>query len=118
MSLRLVLGPPNSGRAGAILDGMRAAADREPVLLVPGGDDVSGFERELSAGGGAAIGLEITTFDRLFEDLAELLALPAGPPLSPPPLRLDVTGSNFVAEEDISWPTSTIGTSPVASWTP
>lgn len=87
MSLRLILGPPNSGRAGAVLEGMRAAADREPVLVVPGGDDVSAFERELSSGGDAAIGLEITTFDRLFEDLAESLAVPLGPPLSPPQRR-------------------------------
>ncbi len=87
MSLRLILGPPNSGRAGAVLEGMRAAMDREPVLVVPGGDDVSAFERELSSSDEAAIGLEITTFDRLFEALAEALAVPVGPALTPPQRR-------------------------------
>src|SRR5258706_402942 len=44
MSLKLIIGPPNSGRTGAVLDGFRAAAERAPVLVVPTVDDVERFE--------------------------------------------------------------------------
>jgi hypothetical protein len=49
MPLEVIQGPPNSGRAGAILDRFRAVLDSDPVLVVPTGDDVATFERELSA---------------------------------------------------------------------
>ena len=49
MSLELIVGPPNSGRAGAVLDRFGAALERDPLLVVPTSDDVDRFERELCA---------------------------------------------------------------------
>src|SRR5919109_4594550 len=69
MSLDLVVGPPNAGRAGAIRRRFGAALDRDPVLVVPTRDDVDRFERELSADG-AAVGGSVWTFPALFEDVA------------------------------------------------
>jgi RecB family exonuclease len=65
--LRLIHGPPNSGRRGEVLRGFREALAAEPLLVVPTEDDVFDFERELCGGtallGGAAMtlrGLELT----------------------------------------------------------
>ena len=51
MSLSLIVGPPNSGRAGEIRARLEAALDRDPVLVVPTLDDADRFERELCRGG-------------------------------------------------------------------
>ena len=48
MALKLIVGPPNSGRTGAVLDGFRAAFGRDPVLVVPTVDDVERFEEGIS----------------------------------------------------------------------
>ena len=84
MSLKLIVGPPNSGRAGVILERLREALGRDPLLIVPTGEDVTTFERDLSAGGAAAIGASIRTFAALFDDLAADAPRPAGPRLSDP----------------------------------
>jgi len=57
MSLSLIVGPPNSGKAGEILIGLRKAMDRDPTLVVPTLDDADRFERELCAAGGVASGV-------------------------------------------------------------
>ena len=41
MALKLIHGPPNSGRAGLVRRALLAALDRDPVLVVPNDDDVS-----------------------------------------------------------------------------
>jgi ATP-dependent helicase/DNAse subunit B len=82
MALNLIAGPPNSGRTGAVLDGFRAAAARDPVLVVPTVDDVERFERELTGGGAALIGASICTFDRLFALVARATGATAGPALT------------------------------------
>ncbi len=51
MGLDVIHGPPNSGRAPEMLARFRAVLDREPVLVVPTGDDVAGFERQLCDAG-------------------------------------------------------------------
>lgn len=82
MSIELIVGPPNSGRTGAVLERLRAALDRDPVLVVPTGDDIARFERDLCAEGAAAIGATIRTFGSLNDQLAKAAAsIPA--PLSP-----------------------------------
>ena len=53
MSLELIVGPPNSGRAGEILGRLRSALERDPLLIVPTGDDIARFERDLCRGGPA-----------------------------------------------------------------
>src|SRR5687768_18288798 len=47
MSLALIGGPPNSGRTGLVLGRFEAAIESDPILIVPTGDDVERFEREL-----------------------------------------------------------------------
>ncbi|MGH2956546.1 MAG: PD-(D/E)XK nuclease family protein [Solirubrobacterales bacterium] len=83
MSLSLIAGPPNSGRTGAILEGFRAAAAHDPVLVVPTVDDVERFERELTGEGRPVTGATVCTFDRLFGLVSRATDAPAGPALSP-----------------------------------
>ncbi len=78
MPLKLILGPPNSGRAGPDRGDVRAALDRDPVLVLPGLDDVFRFERELCAGG-AALGGSVMTFADLFREVALAHAGRPGP---------------------------------------
>ena len=83
MALSLIVGPPNSGRAGEIRRALSAALRDEPVLVVPTGDDVARFERELSRGdgGGAFLGASVRTFERLFEDVADAVGADVPPSL-------------------------------------
>jgi ATP-dependent helicase/DNAse subunit B len=85
MSLSLIVGPPNSGKAGEILARLKLALDRDPVLIVPTLDDADRFERELCEGSGngdAVLGVSIRTFERLFEDVAQATGTPLPPLLS------------------------------------
>lgn len=82
MPLEVIQGPPNSGRAGAILDRFRAVLDADPVLVVPTGDDVATFERELSATSGAAVGGSISTFVALASEIAGALSAEVPPALT------------------------------------
>jgi ATP-dependent helicase/DNAse subunit B len=82
MPLNLIVGPPNSGRTGAVLDEFRDAAASDPVLVVPTVDDVERFEEELTAGGEAVIGATVGTFDQLFALVARATDAAAGPSLS------------------------------------
>ncbi|HET7454309.1 MAG TPA: PD-(D/E)XK nuclease family protein [Solirubrobacterales bacterium] len=82
MPLKLVYGPPNSGRAGVIRRDFTAALERDPILVVPTVDDVFAFERELS-GGGALLGGAAMTFGGLFRTVATAAGAPAGAELSP-----------------------------------
>lgn len=81
MPLKLIQGPPNSGRAGLIRRRFAAVAKREPVLVVPTLDDVFAFERELCAGG-AALGGDAMTFGALFRTVATAGGVPPGAELS------------------------------------
>ena len=81
MSLHLIHGPPNSGRAGLIRRGLLEVLDRDPVLVVPTADDVYAFERELSEKE-TILGATVTTFDGLFRAVAAAGA-PPGIELSP-----------------------------------
>src|SRR3954470_24728059 len=82
MSLPLIVGPPNSGRAGEIRARLEAALDRDPVLVVPTGDDVARFERELSGGGRAILGAAIRTFRRLADEIAAMTGARVRPRVS------------------------------------
>jgi ATP-dependent helicase/nuclease subunit B len=81
MALKLIIGPPNSGRTGAVLDGFRGMSGRDPVLVVPTVDDVERFEEELTHHG-AVIGAAVGTFKDLFSLVARATDGPASPPLS------------------------------------
>jgi ATP-dependent helicase/DNAse subunit B len=80
--LKLIHGPPNSGRAGRIRRALTAALDRDPVLVVPTVDDVYSFERELCADG-AVLGAKVMTFDGLFQAVATAGGSPPRPGLTP-----------------------------------
>ncbi len=82
MPLKLILGPPNSGRAGVVRRRYLEALERDPVLVVPTVDDVFAFEREL-CGEGAALGGTVLTFGALFGQIATAAGSPPGAVLSP-----------------------------------
>ncbi len=82
MPLKLIHGPPNSGRAGRIRRGLIAVLDRDPVLVVPTLDDVYAFERELCADG-AVLGADVMTFGGLFGAVASAGGAPPGAVLTP-----------------------------------
>lgn len=81
-TLKLIVGPPNSGKAGAVMGAVRASLEREPVLVVPSWDDVWRFEAELCEGG-AAVGVRVITFRHLFELAAEAAGVDGRPVLGP-----------------------------------
>ena len=82
MGLKLIIGPPNSGRTGAVLDAFRGFSSRDPVLVVPTVDDVGRFEEELTRDGEVVIGATVGTFDQLFGMVARATDAPAGPAVS------------------------------------
>ncbi|HSI80392.1 MAG TPA: PD-(D/E)XK nuclease family protein [Solirubrobacterales bacterium] len=86
MPISLIIGPPNSGRAPAIRERLEAALDRDPVLVVPTGDEAARFERDL-ARGGAVLGVSIRTFASLFDEVARLVGLRLPPLLGEPQRR-------------------------------
>lgn len=83
MGLTLISGPPNSGRAQAILAALETAAGQDPVLVVPTRDHVVRFERDLCRGRESAmLGVVVTTFDSLFATVATAAGERTPPPLS------------------------------------
>lgn len=82
MALKLIIGPPNSGRRGLVLRAFREAAEREPLLVVPTADDAFDVERELSAGGGAVLGGAVLTFRGLAAEVATTYGRPPARTLS------------------------------------
>jgi ATP-dependent helicase/DNAse subunit B len=82
MPLKLIHGPPNSGRAGRIRRGLLEVLERDPVLVVPTLDDVYAFERELCANG-AILGADVMTFGGLFSTVATAGGAPPGAILTP-----------------------------------
>ncbi len=82
MSLRLIVGPANSGRATEVLGRLRSALDREPILIVPTGDEVARFERDLCSAGSPVIGATIRTFTAFAERIAAQTASPPPPALT------------------------------------
>ncbi|MEA2302914.1 MAG: hypothetical protein QOH43_194, partial [Solirubrobacteraceae bacterium] len=69
MSLTLITGPANAAKAGAVLERLRAAISRDPVLVVPTSADAAHYAREI-AGAGLVFGADVTTFPRLMRDIA------------------------------------------------
>ncbi len=70
MSIVLVTGPANSGKAQVVMAAVRRHIARraEPLLVVPTRVDVEHYLREL-AGGEAATGVRVLVFDDLVEEL-------------------------------------------------
>ena len=70
MPLRLVTGPANAAKAGAVLGPLRDRLHEEPVLVVPSFEDVEHSQREL-AERGAVFGARVLRFTWLYELIAE-----------------------------------------------
>ena len=69
MPLTLVTGPANAAKIGAVLERLRAARPRDPLLVVPTAADVEHYQREL-AGSGIVFGAQVLTFSRLIGEIA------------------------------------------------
>ncbi len=78
MPLTLITGPANAAKAGAVLDRLRAALPRDPLLVVPTATDVEHYQREL-AGSGIVFGAEVLTFGGLIREIAGRTGLDARP---------------------------------------
>ena len=70
MSITLVTGPANSGKAQVVMDAVRRhlAQGEEPILVVPTGADVEHYLREL-AGAQAATGVRVLRFSGLLDEI-------------------------------------------------
>jgi ATP-dependent helicase/DNAse subunit B len=70
MPIVLVTGPANSGKAGVVLDALRAhhARGEEPLLVVPTRADVEHYRREL-AGAGLVLGARVERFEGLLSEV-------------------------------------------------
>jgi ATP-dependent helicase/DNAse subunit B len=82
VALKLIHGPPNSGKRGEVLREFLATLARDPVLVVPTADDVFDFEDEL-ASRGALLGGSALTFSALFRTIVTAAGSPPGAELSP-----------------------------------
>ena len=82
MPLKLIHGPPNSGRAGLVRRALTDVLERDPVLVVPTVDDVYDFVRELCEGG-AVLGASVMTFGGLLRSVATAAGAPPGAELTP-----------------------------------
>ena len=78
MPLTLITGPANAAKVGAVLDRLRAALPRDPLLVVPTAADVEHYQREL-AGSGIVFGAEVLTFARLVREIASRAGIEARP---------------------------------------
>jgi RecB family exonuclease len=80
--LKLIHGPPNSGKRGEVLHAFGEVLHRDPVLVLPTADDVFDFERELCDRGGL-LGGAAMTFGTLFRAIATAAGSPPAAVLSP-----------------------------------
>jgi ATP-dependent helicase/nuclease subunit B len=69
MSITLITGPANAGKAQAVLDGVRrhVAHGEQPLLVVPTRADADYYRREL-AGEGAVMGVAVERFEGLIAE--------------------------------------------------
>ena len=93
VALELIVGPPNSGRSGAVLRALPKRSPTSPLLIVPTRDDIARFERDLCAEGASAIGATIRTFGAVFSDIATAAArFPAAAAIAAAAARPDAGG--------------------------
>ncbi len=72
MPLKIVKGPPNSGRTEVIRHRYLELLPKSPILVVPGVDDIFGWERRLTEETGALVGGQILHFKDLYDEVLEL----------------------------------------------
>jgi ATP-dependent helicase/DNAse subunit B len=98
MPLKLIHGPPNSGRAERIQALFREQLGRGPIVVLPTLDDVFRFERALCASG-AALGGSAMTFADLFREVARVTGATPGEELTPAQ-RLAAVSTGIRARRD------------------
>lgn len=69
MPLTIIKGPPNSGRTEEVRRKYLRLLPRRPVLVVPGVDDIFGWERRLTGEQGALLGGQIVHFKDLYSEI-------------------------------------------------
>ena len=72
MPLKIIKGPPNSGRTERLRSRYVEALPRRPVLVVPSTDDIFDWERRLMRDRGAFVGARIMHFKDLVAEILEL----------------------------------------------
>lgn len=97
MPLRLITGPPNSGRTERLIELIDQSRTREPVLVVPSVSDIFAWERRLTGETGAATGLRIVHFRDLCSEILEMAGKPPLPGAGP--LRRRKLMADAVAKE-------------------
>ena len=83
MAITLITGPANAGKARAVLDAVRAdaAAEAEPLLIVPTHADVESYRRELACDG-VIWGVRVERFQGLLAEVVRRSGV-ATRPLTP-----------------------------------
>ena len=71
MPLHIIKGPPNSGRTDLIQERYLDLLPKNPVLVVPGVDDIFAWERRLTRKRGALIDGQILHFKDLYSEILE-----------------------------------------------
>lgn len=72
MPLKIIKGPPNSGRTEKLLTRYVDALPKRPVLVVPSTDDIFDWERRLMGDEGAFLGARIVHFKDMIAEVMEL----------------------------------------------
>lgn len=72
MPLHLIHGPPNTGRTAEVERSFLRLIDRDPILVVPGVDDIFGWERRLTEASGAMVGGRVVHFPDLCREIIAL----------------------------------------------
>jgi ATP-dependent helicase/DNAse subunit B len=99
MPIRIIKGPPNSGRTEELRRRYVEALSRRPVLVVPSTDDIFDWERRLMRGRGAFLGARIVHFKDLVNEILE--SGPGDRARTAGPLRRQALVRSAVSE---SWP--------------
>ena len=72
MPMKIIKGPPNSGRTETLRERYVEALPKRPVLVVPSTDDIFDWERRLLREDGAFLGARIMHFKDLVAEILEL----------------------------------------------
>ncbi|HEX8120265.1 MAG TPA: PD-(D/E)XK nuclease family protein [Solirubrobacteraceae bacterium] len=78
MPLTLVTGPANAEKARVVLDRLRAALERDPILVVPTLPDVERYRREL-AEAHVVFGARVERFAGLLAEIGRRMDVPGAP---------------------------------------
>ncbi|HEV2813954.1 MAG TPA: hypothetical protein VGW10_11945, partial [Solirubrobacteraceae bacterium] len=113
MPLTLVTGPANAEKARIVLDRVRGALDREPILVVPTVADTDRYRREL-ADAGLVFGARVETFAGLLRELARRVGATGAPLGRLARERVAVAAAEGLASAGMRASAATAGFAPAA----